>query len=64
MKIPRGNKTEELPMRTPADFANAAKKAGMTTRVLSVESSADYAALVRILSATVRPFAVAIVSPS
>ena len=51
-------------MRTPADFANAAKKAGMTTRVLSVESSADYAALVRILSATVRPFAVAIVSPS
>jgi len=62
MKIPRGNKTEELPMKNISDFTNAAKKAGMTTQVVSVESASDYASLVRLLGSLVRPFAVSIIT--
>jgi len=62
MKIPRGNKTEELPMKTHADFANAAKRVGMNTQVVSVESASDYSSLVRLLSSLVRPFAVSIIT--
>ena len=62
MKIPRGTKTEELPMRNPADFMNASRKAGMTTVVISVENASDFASLVRFLGSVVRPFAVSILT--
>lgn len=62
MKIPRGNKTEDIPMRTFADVANAAKKPGMKTQVFSVETPQDYAALQRLLASTVRPFSCAILT--
>ena len=62
MKIPRGNKTEELAMKNQTDFANATKKAGMTTQVVSVENASDYASLVRLLGSVVRPFAVSILT--
>lgn len=60
MKIPRGNKTEEIAMRSAADFTNAAKK--MNTQVVSVESANDYQSLVRLLGSLVRPFAVSILT--
>jgi len=62
MKIPRGNKTEELPMKNHADFSTAAKKAGMTTQVVSVENANDYSSLIRLLGSLVRPFAVSILT--
>ena len=49
-------------MRSPSDFTNASRKAGMTTQVISVENASDYASLVRLLSAVVRPFAVSILT--
>ncbi len=62
MKIPRGNKTEEIAMRSAADFTNAAKRAGMTSQVVTVESANDYQSLVRLLGSLVRPFAVSILT--
>jgi hypothetical protein len=62
MKIPRGKTTEELPMKTPSDFATATKKAGFRTEVLSVETANDYASLIRLLGSLVRPFAVNILT--
>ena len=62
MKIPRGKTTEELPMKNSQDFTSAAKKVGMTTQVVSVESANDYASLVRLLGSLVRPFAVNILT--
>ena len=62
MRIPRGTKTEELPMRNPSDFMNASRKAGMTTQVISVENASDFASLIRLLGSVVRPFAVSILT--
>lgn len=62
MKIPRGTKTEEIPMRSPSDFTNASRKAGMTTQVISVENASDYASLIRLLGSVVRPFAISILT--
>ena len=62
MKIPRGTKTDEIPMRSPADFMNASRKAGMTTQVISVENASYFASLIRLLGSVVRPFAVSILT--
>lgn len=62
MKVPKGNGVVNVPMTTEADFVNAAKKSGMTTQVVSVESANDYASLVRLLGSLVRPFAVNILT--
>lgn len=62
MKIPRGKTTEELPMKTAADFTNASKKAGTKTQVFAVENANDYTSLIRLLGSSVRPFAVALLT--
>jgi len=62
MKIPRGNKTEDLPMKNISDFTTAAKRAGMNTQVVSVENANDYSSLIRLLGSLVRPFAVSIIT--
>ncbi len=65
MKIPRGNKTEDLPMKTVADFTNAATKNPLFANgtVYAVESRADWNTLLRVLQSTVRPFCVCVISP-
>jgi len=49
-------------MKNHADFSTAAKKAGMTTQVVSVENANDYSSLIRLLGSLVRPFAVSILT--
>ena len=49
-------------MRNPADFMNASRKAGMNTKVISVETASDYASLIRLLGSVVRPFAISILT--
>lgn len=62
MKIPRGTKTEELPMKTTSDFIAGTRKTGTHTQVVSVENASDYASLLRLLGSVVRPFAVNILT--
>ena len=64
MKVPKGNGTVNVPMKTEADFVAATKHPlfaeGM---VYAVESVGDWNTLLRILQSTVRPFAVCVVVP-
>ena len=62
MKVPKGNGTVQVPMKTEADFIAATKNPLFANgAVYGVESSADWNTLLRVLQSTVRPFAVCVV---
>jgi hypothetical protein len=63
MKVPKGQGMREVATRNIQDLSTLAKNNEFKTEVLTCETSADYASLLRLLSAMVRPFAIAIVSP-
>ena len=63
MKIPRGSRIEDVPMKSPLDFTNAMRRGDVATRVLQVETPQDYAQLLRLLASVVRPFGIALLTP-
>ena len=64
MKVPKGNGTVTVPMTTEADFIAATKSPMFANgSVYVVESASDWNTLLRMLQATVRPFAVCVVIP-
>jgi len=64
MKIPI-NPPKEVPMKNYREFSSAAKNQVVFTEpvVVSVETSQQFADLVKRLGSQVRPFAVAVLAP-
>ena len=64
MRVPKGNGTVNVPMKTEADFVAATKHPLFAEgTVYAVESAADWNTLLRMLQSTVRPFAVCVLAP-
>ena len=64
MKIPRGNAVTNVPMKTETEFIAAAQSPLFAEgAVFAIETGQDWTSLIRILSSTVRPFAVCVIAP-
>lgn len=64
MKVARGAKTENVPVRSVVDIARLANRPQeFAVEVVEITTPAEFAALIKQLGSTQRPFGIAIVRP-
>jgi hypothetical protein len=60
MRIAIGGSTKTIDMRTPNNFASALKSPLLIQSVVSITSSQEHNALLKLLNSTARPYAVCV----